>query len=263
MQERINAAKRILIKIGTATVTQGAKLNQSFLKQKAQEIALLIKAGKEILLVSSGAVAAGLEIEGKAIRPRDAFSLQLLSGKGQIRLMKYYKDNFREHGIQVAQILLTHHNFNNADEFENLKRVINAYIKEKTLPIINTNDVLTKEEFAAGTSSLFSDNDDLAALVAESLDVGLLLILTDVDGLCTDNPKVNGNAQVVDVVEKVTPAIEKMASREAGCYGKGGMLSKVRAAKRVAAKGIPTIVANGKHDIADILSQKVKRTVFV
>ncbi|HII68502.1 TPA: glutamate 5-kinase, partial [Candidatus Woesearchaeota archaeon] len=142
MQERINAAKRILIKIGTATVTQGAKLNQSFLKQKAQEIALLIKAGKEILLVSSGAVAAGLEIEGKAIRPRDAFSLQLLSGKGQIRLMKYYKDNFREHGIQVAQILLTHDDLESRPRFLNARNTLFTLLGWRVVPIINENDTV-------------------------------------------------------------------------------------------------------------------------
>lgn len=262
-QEKIDSAKTILIKVGTAVITQEQKLNLGWVKQKTEEIAKLKRHGKSIIIVTSGAVGAGMEIENINKRPKDTLKLQLLSGKGQIRLMKVYKDYFKEHSIQVSQVLLTHHNFDTKEEVKNIKEVITAYINEGTIPIINTNDVMTNEELMTNSENRFTDNDELAALVVRNLDVDLLLILTDVDGLCTHDPKKGERHKLISLVEKITKDIEKMATKEGSIMGTGGMLSKVQAAKMASEKGIITIVANGNYKIDDILKNKVNRTLFL
>ena len=263
MTSKIKSAKRILIKIGTSTITKNNKLNLNWIKQKTEEIARLKNKGKEIILISSGAVGAGMEVENISTRPKDALSLQLLSGKGQVRLMKIYTDLFKPYRIQTAQVLLTHHNFNSSEEVKNIKEVVNAYLKNNTIPIINTNDVVTKEEILLRSKNVFTDNDELAALVAEHLNVDLLLMLTDVDGLCTVDPRKSSCYNLISEVNKVTKEIEDMATKETSSMGTGGMLSKVTTAKKVGKKGISTIVANGKQKIQDILDNKVKRTLFL
>jgi|ETNmetMinimDraft_2_1059921.scaffolds.fasta_scaffold37301_3 glutamate 5-kinase len=249
--------KRILIKIGTATVTKNQRLDLEWIREKTGEIA---KLKNEIILITSGAVGAGMEVEGLSKRPTGNLELQLLSGKGQVQLMESYNDSFKRHNVQTAQVLLTHHNFKTKEEVVNIKNVVNAYVKEGTIPIINTNDVVTSEEFNLGHG--FTDNDELAALVAVALDVDLLLILTDVDGLCTKDPRRNNCYDLVKCVKKVDAKVKAMASKEGSIMGLGGMLSKVEAARKVNAKGIVTVVANGKYKIKDVLSGKVNRTVF-
>ncbi|MDP7115981.1 MAG: glutamate 5-kinase [Candidatus Woesearchaeota archaeon] len=262
-QEKINKANRILIKIGTSTITKNHKLNLNWIKQKTEEIARLKNKGKEIIIISSGAVGAGMEVEKISERPKNALSLQLLSGKGQVRLMKIYTDLFKPYRIQTAQVLLTHYNFDTAEEVKNIKEVVNAYLKNHTIPIINTNDVVTKEELLLRSKNVFTDNDELAALVAENLNVDLLVMLTDVDGLCTLDPRKNTCYELIPVVEQFTKEIEDMASKEGSIMGTGGMLSKIMTAKKVGKKGILTIVANGKQKVQDILDNKVKRTLFL
>lgn len=262
-QDKVVKSKRILIKIGTATITKVQKLNLDWIKQKTKEIAKLRNEGKEIIIVSSGAVGAGMEVEGLNKRPKDTLNLQLLSGKGQVRLMNIYKDFFNGHNIQVAQVLLTHHNFDTKEEVKNIKDVINSYVSEGTIPIINTNDVVTNEEVMVNSENKISDNDGLAALVAGNLGVDLLLILTDVDGLCTKDPRKNKSYMLVKLVEKMTKKVEEMASEEGSMMGTGGMLSKVIAAKKVKEKGVITIIANGKYRIEDVLNNKVDRTLFL
>ena len=263
MQQKTKNAKRILIKIGTSTITSKQKINLELLYKKSKEIAGLKRKGKEIIIITSGAVGAGMEIENLRVRPTNPLKLQLLSGKGQVRLMKLYKDYFKIHNIQVAQVLLTHHNFDSKDEVKNIKDVVRGYLKEGTIPIINTNDVVTKEELAGKSNNYFSDNDELAALVSEALDVDLLLMLTDVDGLCTKDPRKNKRHILIKQVNKINKKIERMAAAEGSMMGLGGMLSKVLAAKRVGKKGIVTIVANGRYRLDDILGGRVNRTVFV
>ena len=256
-------AKRIVIKIGTAILTKNGQLDASWIKRKAKEISGLARKGKEIILVSSGAVGAGMIIEGLKKRPNDTLKLQLLSGKGQPVLFKIYCDALGKYGIKTAQILLTHHNFSNKSEEGTVRNIINAYLKEKTIAVINENDMVSKEEFVGNSFKKFTDNDELAALVAENMDADLLLILTDVHGLYSCNPKKDSKARLIREIGRVTGEIERMATKEKCNMSLGGMYSKVHVAKILAAKGITTIVAHGNSKIDKILDGKAKRTVFL
>jgi len=201
-----------------------------------------------------------MEIDGLSERPKDTVRLQMLSGMGQIRLMKYYKDYFKAEGIRVALILLTHHNFAKASEEATIRSSIEAYLQAGVIPVVNENDMVNKEEVEA--HPVFTDNDILAALVARRMRAELLLILTDVDGLFEGNPKTDAAAQFVAEVARVDARVEAMAARETNRLGLGGMASKVQAAKLVAADGIATIVANGRYPISDIIAPRVPRTMF-
>jgi len=251
---------RLLIKIGSALISRGGGINLEWLKDKVAEISSLHHQGHEILIVTSGAVAAGMEIEGLRQRPKDTLKLQLLSGEGQIRLMKCYRDFFSDAGILVAQVLLTHHNFDTRKEEETIRTIMEAYLGQRTIPIVNENDLVAKEELEY--KRLFTDNDILSALVAVRLRVDLLVILTDVDGLYREDPKRNSKVELLEEVGKIDQRIKRMASRETNSLGLGGMYSKVMAAEMAAGSGIPTIVANGNFPLADILENRVKRTFF-
>jgi glutamate 5-kinase len=251
---------RVLIKIGSALISRGNRVQYRWLAGKVREIAELHRQGHELALVSSGAVAAGMELEGLAERPKETLQLQLLSGIGQIKLMKYYKDYFKRFRIQVAQVLLTHHNFSTQSEEQTIRTIMEAYLERRTIPIVNENDMVNKEEVEA--RPLFSDNDILAALVAVRLRAELLLILTDVDGLYQANPKHNSHVSLIEEVEEIDRKIEQMAAKETNPLGLGGMASKVRAAKMVAEHGIRTIIANGRYSLSDILQHRAPRTLF-
>lgn len=251
---------RFCVKIGTALISRGNRLNRRWLKGKVREIASLHKEGNEIVLVSSGAVAAGMEIAGLTDRPTETLKLQLMSGMGQIRLMKYYKDYFKPEGIHVAQILLTHHNFASKNEESTVRTIMEAYLQERVIPIVNENDMINKEEVEF--KPVFTDNDILAALVAVRVKADLLLILTDVDGLYQGNPKQDFGVKLVKEVKVIDHRIEEMAAKETNPLGLGGMASKVQAAKIVASEGIDAIVANGRYMLVDVLNQKVPCTLF-
>ncbi|UCF99606.1 MAG: glutamate 5-kinase [Spirochaetaceae bacterium] len=251
---------RLCIKIGTALISRGNRLNYRWLKGKVREIAALQKRGNEIVIVSSGAVAAGMEIARETIRPTETLKLQMMSGMGQIRLMKYYKDYFKAEGICIAQILLTHHNFASRNEEGTIREIMKAYLRAGVIPIVNENDMINKEEVEF--KPVFTDNDILAALVAVRVGVDLLVILTDVDGLYQGNPKRDRRAKLVEEVEAIDRAVEQMAARETNPLGLGGMASKVQAAKMVASHGIDTIVANGRYSLDQVLAKEVPRTRF-
>jgi glutamate 5-kinase len=251
---------RICVKIGTALISRNNRLNYRWLKGKVREIAALQQQGNEIAIVSSGAVAAGMEIAGQTIRPTDTLELQMMSGMGQVRLMKYYKDYFKPEGIHVAQILLTHHNFASKNEEATIREIMESYLNVGVIPIVNENDMINKEEVEF--KPVFTDNDILAAMVAVRIRAQLLLILTDVDGLYQGNPKQEHRAKFIDEVQVIDRRIEQMAAKESNPLGLGGMASKVRAAKMVASHGIDTIVANGRYPLDQVLCRKVARTLF-
>ena len=253
---------KILIKIGSSIIAKNSKLDKEFLKNKVKEISDLIKEGKKIILVSSGAVVMGMESENLSKRPSDTMGLRLLSGKGQVRLMSKYIKYFKQYGIDVAQILLTHHNFLNKEEIKNLISIINGYLEKGDIPIINTNDVVSQDELAFDQFNRIGDNDQLAALVAIHLGVDIVLILTNVDGLYEDNPYNNPDTKLIKEVNEVTVDIEEMAKKGISKNGLGGMHSKVMSAKKVMVNGITTIVANGKYEIKQILENKVNYTLF-
>ena len=250
---------RILIKLGSSLISRGDRLNTDFLEVKAKEISELQKEGNEIIIVSSGAVACGMGIEKLRERPKDSLKLQLLSGEGQVNLMSTYKQLFDKEGILIAQVLLTHHNFDTEKERETIIHIIDAYLRQKTIPIINENDLISKEELES--ERLFTDNDILAALVAKNAKANIALILTDVEGLYEADPKIKKSCLIKEVNE-INDKIKKMASKETGALGIGGMYSKVVAAEMMTKEKIDVIVANGNLKLRDILGNKVDRTLF-
>lgn len=251
---------RILIKIGSALISQNNRINYTFLEQKVDEIAKLQKAGHRVVLVTSGAVAAGMEIRNITERPKNTLELQILSGMGQVKLIKYYKNYFKARGLFIAQALITHHNFRTEGEENTLKAVLNAYLDQGIIPIINENDLIDKTELES--SPIFSDNDMLSGLVALKLKVELALILTDVDGLFDDNPKKNKEAKFYDQVDEITEEIIHNADSGKSDLGLGGMISKIKAAKMITDGGIQTIVGNGNRNILNLINGKERRTSF-
>jgi glutamate 5-kinase len=251
---------RILIKIGSAIVISNNKLNYELIRVKIKEISKLQKQNNEIILVTSGAVAAGMEIENLENRPKDSLRLQLLSGIGQINLMKTYQKLFSKENIKVSQILLTHHNFDNKEEKTTMTNIINSYLNQNIIPIVNENDLINKEEFESKYN--FSDNDILTALIARCLKPDLVLILTDVDGLHKSPPYVNNDSGFISKVNKVDEEIKNMALNETNPLGLGGMYSKVIAADMIMGSGIDVIVGNGNFNIKELIDNKVKRTLF-
>jgi glutamate 5-kinase len=251
---------RILIKIGSALTNRDNRFNYELIKEKVKEISQFHRENNEIVVVSSGAVACGMEIEKLNERPKETLKLQLLSGEGQVVLMKNYRELFAKENVRVSQILLTHHNFDTKEEKEAIVNIINAYLKQKIIPIINENDLINKEELE--DNKLFPDNDILAALVAKEIKANIVLILTDVDGLYKSNPKKDNNSELIEEVKIIDDTIKKMAQKETNSLGLGGMYSKVIAAEILTRNGINTIIANGNLRIKDILENKVKRTIF-
>jgi len=209
------------------------------------------------------AVAAGMETRGLTKRPQDTLKLQMLSGQGQVKLIKYFKDLFMEKQIYIAQVLLTHHNFTTPKEKKAIRDILHAYMDDGVIPIINENDMINKEELDYQRS--FTDNDILAALVAVGIEADQAVILTDVDGLFAADPKKllhDENPQIIQEVDTITPEIRKMASQGKSDLGLGGMSSKVDAADIITKAGIDTIVANGLRPLNDIISGEAPRTLF-
>lgn len=251
---------RYLIKIGSALISKENTVDLHWLSKKIHEMSRLHQRGDEFIIVSSGAVAAGMETRGLTERPTDTLKLQMLSGQGQVKLIKYFKDLFMEKQIYIAQILLTHHNFTSPKEIGAIRDILNAYLTDGVIPIINENDMINKEELDYQRS--FTDNDILAALVARDLPVEKAIILTDVDGLFQGDPKSGNHTQVIQEIEEITPKIKKMAAQGKSTLGLGGMASKVQAAEMVASAGIDTIVANGRRPLEAIIDGTAPRTLF-
>ena len=208
---------RILIKIGSSLISKNHKLDLQFLKAKVKEISKLFHGNNEIILITSGAVASGMEIEKLNQRPKETLQLQMLSGEGQIVLMKHYYDFFREENITIAQVLLTHHNLDTESENKTIVKIIDTYLKQRKIPIINENDLINKEELEnknSGNNFYFTDNDILSAIVAKNLRVDLAMLLTDVDGLCDSDPKQNGNSKLIEQVSEIDERIKAMASKK-------------------------------------------------
>lgn len=252
-----------LIKIGSALIGPSGRLDHVFLVTKCAEIAALMEAGERVMLVSSGAVAAGMEVTGFTERPTETLELQLLAGIGQTRLMKYYRDYLGYYGRQTAQLLLTHYSFSTPGEERTVTELLEAYLQRGIVPIINENDMVNKEELEH--RGRFTDNDILAALVAERMHVDQALLLTNVAGLMHRRADANGETAdtLVRTVAAVTEETKALAWGARSAVGLGGMYSKVVAAERMTARGIEVIVGNGRLPLRTLLDDPDQRTVFL
>ncbi len=251
--------KRVVIKIGSGVLTDKKDLNTNIINSLASDISSLMKKETEVILVSSGAIAAGQKKLGIIHRPSDISSLQALAAAGQSILMKTYEQAFGHYEQKVAQVLLTRDDLMHRRRYLNARNTIFKLLGWKVLPVINENDTVVVEEIK------FGDNDNLSALVANLTEAQLVINLTNIDGLLTDDPRLDKDATLITLVEKIDKTIMHCAGSIPGFLGTGGMKSKIEAARKVALAGIPTIIANGLKPgiLKDIFAGKEVGTLFL
>ena len=244
-------AHRVVVKVGSALVTNdGRGLDFEAIARWATQIAALQKAGKEVLLVSSGAIAEGVLRLGWKSRPKRLFELQAAAAVGQMGLVQAYETRFAGHGIKTAQILLTHADLADRERYLNARDTLIEILRLGCVPIINENDTVVTDEIKVG------DNDTLGALVTNLVEADAFVILTDQKGLYTADPRKDPTAVFVAQAVAGDPALEKMAGGAASTLSKGGMITKILAAKRAARSGAATIIALGREkDVLIRLSQ--------
>lgn len=239
-----SAIKRIVVKVGSNVLTADYGLNMESIFAISRQISILMDRGMEVLLVTSGAMAAGVRKIGLPRRPDEIPKRQAVAAVGQPGLMLAYETAFGQHGKKVAQILLTSEDLSNRKRYLNARNTFNELLSWRVLPIINENDTV------AVASIKFGDNDNLSAMITLLMDADALINLTDIDGLFTKDPRVFPDARLIPTVSTITKDIEKWAGDIPGALGTGGMSSKIKAAKKVTSAGIPMIIAKGnKPDI--------------
>lgn len=238
----LKQTKRWVIKIGSALLTNdGEGLNLSGLANWVNQLVELKKQGVDVIIVSSGSVAEGMKRMGLTSRPHLLKELQAAASVGQMGLIQAYESEFSQYDIHTAQILMTHDDLSNRKRYLNVKGAIETLLEYGIVPIINENDAVVTDEIR------FGDNDTLAALTANLISADVLVILTDQKGLYNDNPRQNPNAEFISEAQVSRKDIEAMASSEGGALGKGGMYTKVMAAKRAARSGTATMIASGRE----------------
>jgi len=245
-RQTISNAKRLVIKVGSALLTNdGAGIDRQAIDAWVEQIAKLLSAGKEVVLVSSGAVAEGLVRLGLDSRPQTIHMLQSAAAVGQMGLIQTYETSFRRFERQTAQILLDHDDMANRERYLNARGVIQTLMELKVVPIVNENDTVVTDEIR------FGDNDRLAALVANLVDADALIILTDKDGMYDANPDVDTNAQLISHAHASDNSLDTKAGTSNGALGRGGMQTKLEAARLASRSGCNTIIAGGRNQ--DIL----------
>lgn len=251
MQSILKQSRRIVIKVGSSLVTnQGQGLDHTTLTCLAEQIAKLKQAKKEVVLVSSGAIAEGMQRLSWKKRPHALYKLQAAAAVGQMGLIQAYESCFRDYELQTAQLLLTHEDLSNRKRYLNARSTLTTLLRMNVVPIINENDSIATEEIR------FGDNDTLAALVTNLIEADVLVILTDQAGLFTADPRIDAQAKLLNEAMVEDPTIELMASNVGSIVGRGGMLTKIIAAKRAARSGAHTIIASG-HE-ANVLVRLVQ-----
>lgn len=255
-------AKRIVIKIGTNTLTKlDGAIDSEYVESLAKEIISLRKKGIEIIIVTSGAIGSGCRELGIKTRVREIKLRQACAAIGQNRVMQVYHDAFRKYGQLVAQILLTYEEFSDRRKYLNLKGSIEELLSLGAVPVINENDVIATDEI----DSNFGDNDKLSALVASKMDSDLLIMLSDIDALYDRDPKKDKNAKKVKVVKEITKDIERMAGKKGSSFAAGGMKTKINAAKITMESGCDMVICNGKERkvVTRILDGEEIGTIFM
>lgn len=254
----LKSAARLVVKLGTGVLTDRRKqIDPAQLDQLVAQMAAQHKDGRQIVLVTSGAIGAGMGLLGYEKRPTGLDELQACAAVGQPRLMAHYAEAFAKHNLHVAQVLLTHDDLEHHERHLNARNSLVTLLGRRVVPIINENDAVSLAEIK------FGDNDKLSALVASLLPADLLIILTTVDGVLENFGK--ANPRTIPIIEKIDEEIEKLAGGTSSETAVGGMKSKVEAAKIVVRSGIPMVIASGKKKeaIANILNGRDEGTLFV
>ena len=244
-------AKRIVVKVGSSLVTnEGRGLDAAAIGQWCEQLAALVKDGREVIMVSSGAIAEGMKRLGWAVRPKAIHELQAAAAVGQMGLAQVYETKLRENGIGSAQVLLTHADLADRERYLNARSTLLTLLQLGVVPVINENDTVVNDEIK------FGDNDTLGALVANLVEADALIILTDQRGLFSADPRKDPSAYFVHQANAGDPALEAMAGGAGSSIGSGGMITKILAAKRAAGSGASTVIAWGREPQALIrLSQ--------
>jgi len=241
MREKFTDINRLVIKVGTRVLThETGKLNLHRIESLVREVADLTNSGREVILVSSGAVGAGMGKLGLNEKPKTIPEKQAAAAVGQGLMMHIYEKLFAEYGLVVAQVLLTREDVADRRRYLNARNALFRLLQFGVVPIVNENDTIAIEEIRLG------DNDTLSAMVAGLADAGLLIILSDIEGLYTSNPRENSAAQLISEVEEITPEIEILAGGAGTKMGTGGMVTKIQAARIAASFGIPMVITHGK-----------------
>ncbi len=258
--KRLRNAKRIVIKVGTSTLTYSTgRINLRRIEMLTRTLADLCHAGREIILVSSGAVSVGMSKIGMAEKPKTVREKQASSAIGQSELMSIYGKLFGEYNCDVAQVLLTKNVIEDEQRKKNAITTFNTLLEWGVIPIVNENDVISTEEIE------FGDNDTLAAMVAGLIKADLLILLSDIDGLYSADPHRDENAHLIDEIDEITDDLFHIAGSAGSSRGTGGMVTKLIAAKSVMSAGINMVIANGQNPavIYDILDGKRVGTLFM
>lgn len=259
-REALKKGKRIVIKVGTSTITYAnGKRNFSQIDRLAREISDLQNQGKEMILVTSGAVAVGVDRMGLPGKPKTIPGKQAAAAVGQGVLMHTYEKFFADYGQIVAQVLITKTEAIDRHRYTNTRNTFMELMRQRVIPIVNENDVVALDELKIG------DNDNMSALVAGIVDADLVIILSDVDGLYTANPQTHPDAVIVPEVAEITPEIEASAGGVGSARGTGGMATKIQAAKAATSSGIHLVIASGteKYAITRVLQGEELGTLFV
>ena len=255
----------IVVKVGTSGITTSeGNLDEEEMQKLTSQIVAATKQGDKVVLVTSGAVAAGIAELGIPPKPNDVVFQQAAAATGQSVLMAKYRELFKEHGLKVAQILLTAEDLSNRASYVHTCNVLRMLLKTGVIPIINENDVTSVDELrrTEGYKVNFSDNDILSVLVASAISADMTIILSDVDGLYTADPQEPG-AQLIKTVEDITPELKSSLNGKSK-LGRGGIQSKIKAAEIATSCGIPVVIANSRREnvLLDILASKDVGTFF-
>lgn len=258
-RERLKEAKRIVVKVGTSTLTHTTgKLDLYRIDHLIRELADFKNQGKEMILVSSGAIAAGLGKLGLAEKPASIPKKQAIAAIGQGVLMHIYEKLFAEYGQIMGQVLLTKENSVRHNQYIHSRNSLLAQLAMGAIPVINENDAVAVDEIKIG------DNDNLSAMVATLVDADALIILSDIEGLYTANPNTNKDAKLIPEISEITPAVERIAGGAGSALGTGGMMTKIQAAQIAMSAGVTMVIASGLREnvLRDILSGNQVGTVF-
>ena len=234
-----SGAKRIVVKVGSNVLTQDHGLNLKAIRSITRQIGHLIANGLEVILVSSGAMASGLKKIGLTSRPDELPKRQAVAAVGQAGLMMEYEKAFGRYNLKVAQILLTSEDLSNRNRYLNARNTLNTLLSWQVVPIVNENDTVWVEEIKLG------DNDNLAAMITLLMDADIMINLTDIDGLFDRDPRAYQDAELIASVTRISKDTEKFAGDMPGALGTGGMISKIKAARKVNSAGVPMVIAKG------------------
>lgn len=264
IKNKLRKAKRIVVKIGTNTLaTKNGQMALSRIYGFIEDIAELKNQGKEIIMITSGAVGFGAK-KLNISKPETIETKQACAAIGQAKLMHFYEDAFDKFGITVAQVLLTEDDFDYRNRYLSLKSALNELLSFNVIPIINQNDTVSVDKSKHTLRPSFGDNDKLSSLVMSGLNADVLVILTDVDGLYDDDPRTNKDAKLIHIVKEITPEIESLGF-DASSGGRGGMKTKIEAAKVATHSGGYAIIANGSvpNIVRKVFSDEQIGTIFM